>query len=412
MILLGQHLADLRQEHGRIALTALGVVWGTLAITTLLAFTESVLHAVRQAEQGMGPGLVVVRAGTTSLAHDGRPPGRPVRLTVEDVEAVRSAVGASANVSAEYFRNGVSVTRGNRTYRAFLSAVEPPYALVRNCRPAPGGRFINEPDRSCRRRAAFLGDELKREIFGGADAVGETIVIRGVPFTVVGVMQSKLQWNYYEAPDSRRLFIPGTTFAALWGPQPVTAVVYRAAAGHESGRVQARVQQLLARRHRFDPTDRFALSVWDTAKGVQVAADTERDVRLFVGLVGAVTLIIAGLGVGNVMYTLVRRRTREIGIKIAVGARPGQITAYYLLEGLTVVVAGGAGGLLVSGLMIVLLNHVPLSHEALVYLCRPTLSPSTVIVVSVILGLIGLGAGLFPARAAAAVRAAEALRHA
>ncbi len=411
MALLGQHLADLRQERGKIALTVLGVVWGTLAITILLAFTESILHAVRQAEQGVGPGLVVVREGATSLPYEGLPPGQPVRLSAADVEAVRAEVGTAAEVSGEYFLNAVDVTCGESVHRAFLSAIEPSYGSIRNCHPAPGGRFIDELDLLYRRRVVFIGDEIAHELFGSADAVGKAVVIRSVPFTVVGAMQPKTQWNYYEAPDCRRLFIPFTTFTALWGERPVTALVYRADPGHESGRVQARIQQLLARRHRFDPADRFGLSVWDAAEAVQVAADTRRGVRLFVGLIGTITLIIAGLGVGNVMYSLVKRRTREIGIKIAVGARPRQITTYYLLEGLTVVAVGGAGGLLFSWLIIVVLNHVPLPDDALAYFCRPVLSPFTLIIVSLVLGTIGLGAGLFPARAAASVDPAQALRH-
>lgn len=411
MIALRQHLADLRQERGRITTTILGVVWGTMAVTILLAFSESLLHSVREAEQGIGKGVVVVQNGSTSLPFEGLPAGRPIQMTAADVEAVRASVGQDADISGEYLRSNVEVTYSSSLHRTLVAAVQPPYGYIRNCRPAAGGRFIDEWDIRHGRRVAFIGDELKREIFGADDAVGKTVSVDGVSFTIVGVMQSKLQWAYYEAPDAKRLFIPFTTYEATWEKQPVSAIVYRAFGLPASNSLDDQVRNVLASRHRFDPKDRLALSIWDTAEGVAITDGVHRGVRAFAGLIGAVTLIIAGLGVGNVMYTLVKSRTREIGIKIAVGARPGDITRYYLVEGFVIVAAGGGLGLLTSWLIILTLNCIPLPNEALLYFGRPTLSPFTIVAVTAFLGMVGLLAGLFPARQAALTDPVCALRY-
>jgi putative ABC transport system permease protein len=411
MLALKHHMRDLMQDRGRVIVTILGVVWGTMAVTTLVVFLEGISHTILRAEQGLGKGLVVIRAGATSLPHEGVPAGRYIPLFSRDAEFLAHAVPEVGELSREYVRNGTSLAYSGRNYTTDVSGVEPAYGQIRNCLPQPGGRFINDLDMHHRRRVVFLGDEVKAEVFGPADPVGQTILIRGVPFAVIGVMQSKLQWSSYQGQDKERVFIPATTFEAIWGTQRVSAIVYRSPPGPQAAIVEQEARSALARRLHFDENDQFALNIWNTRIGEKITLDIHHGVRFCMGIIGVVTLIVAGVGVGNVMYVLVKGRTREIGIKVAVGARPSDITLYHLIEGFVIVLAGGAAGLLASWLLMIGMHQIPLEEEAWLYFGRPQMSLWSVALVAVVLGLVGLFAGFFPARRAAMIDPVEALRY-
>ena len=398
------------QDCGRLIVTILGVVWGTLAVTTLVVFTEGMSNTVLRAQLGMGMGIVVVRPGSTSVVYDGLPSGRRISLTARDVAALRNGLPELTEISGEYY-GSVELSYAGRPRNAWLSAVDPPFDSLRNCYPQPGGRFISALDIRQRRRVAFLGDTVKQQVFGTKDAVGENILLDGVPFVVVGVMQPKLQWSSYVGPDTNRLFIPSTTYEATWGRRNLSALIYRSPPTVDAETFERDIYRMLARRHRFDPDDQFALSVWNTRVGDGITRQMHYGVRLCMAIIGVVTLLVAGVGVGNVMYVLVKARTREIGIKIAVGARPGDITIHHLIEGFVIVVIGGGAGLLASWLLMVGMHQIPLEEEALLYFGRPRMSLWSVTLVAVILGLVGLFAGFFPARRAATVDPVEALRY-
>ena len=173
-----------------------------------------------------------------------------------------------------------------------------------------------------------------------------------------------------------------------------------------------KVNELFGAKYRYDPTDDRALSTWDMTKSANVTGNITIGIQLFLGIVGALTLLIGGVGVANIMYAVVKERTREIGVKMALGAKQRWIIAPFVLEALVYTFIGGALGIIIATLLVALTSFIPIeNNKVLSFLGRPTLSPQIGVATSLILGLIGLAAGYFPARRAASIDPASTLRY-
>jgi putative ABC transport system permease protein len=236
--------------------------------------------------------------------------------------------------------------------------------------------------------------------------------VSGLPYTVVGVLQKKMQMGTYGGPDKNHAVIPLTTFRAQFGRERLNVIVVRPKHREEMKAVVADVRKVLAAKYAFDPDDARTLGVWDTVEDGAVMDNITLGIQLFLGIIGGLTLMIGGVGVANIMYATVKERTREIGVKMALGARPGWITGPLLLEGLAYTIVGGLIGTIVATGIVVLLGLLPTEgNEALEMLGKPTLSPAIGLVSAAVLGCIGLLAGYFPARRAASIDPAETLRY-
>jgi putative ABC transport system permease protein len=271
--------------------------------------------------------------------------------------------------------------------------------------PAAGGRYINDVDLDRKRRVVFLGDKLKSELFGDTDAVGKVVMIDGNPFLVVGVMEKKAQDSSYSGRDNEKAFIPGTTYQGLFTERYVSNFIFQAKQSSELPAVTTRVYQVLATRKNFDPKDKEAVGMWDTSEEEKFFAVFFGVFRAFLAIIGSFTLIVGGIGVSNIMYVVVEERTREIGIKLAVGAKPRYVLSQFLMETLTLTAIGGVLGFLISlGIMAVF----PASLDEFVGTPEP--SPIVLVTTTVLLGTIGLFAGYFPARRAAMLDPVVALK--
>src|SRR5690606_24920664 len=248
----------------------------------------------------------------------------------------------------------------------------------------------------------FLGDSIAERLFGGDDAIGRTIMIDDVPFTVVGVMQPKFQTSMNNGPDSERAIIPASTFRVMHGNTYVSHLLVRPRDVREAVTVKRRLYEVLGRRHRFDPDDERALSMWDFIEEERIVRNIGLGIQIFLGVVGGLTLVVAGVGVANIMYVVVRERTREIGIKLAVGAKRRHILSQFLFEALAIALLGGGIGLAFAVSVILAVQLVPNSNPWMVFLLNPTLSPPIALGTAGILVMIGILAGVFPARKAAA----------
>ena len=401
-----------RVQKKRAILTVAAIAWGTLSLLLLLAFGEGLKISINTATHGMGSDLAVLWPGTTSLIWQGLPAGRPIRPRIEDLDLIRERVPNLLEVSGEIFRWGVVVNHSKTTTTATIKGVTYGFGEIRNHIPAPGGRFLDAMDEQLRRRVAFLGNEIAEKIFGKEDPVGKEIFLEKVPYTVIGVMMPKITMGNYNGMDKDQISIPITTFKAHFGRDILDIIVVKSDRPEHMGLVLEELNKILGAKYGFDPKDKRVFGIWDTVESGQITRNILIGIQFFLGIIGALTLVIGGVGVANIMYAVVKERTREIGVKMALGARRGWVTGPIVLEGLLYTLLGGVVGLIMAMAAIILLGLIPTEgNEALAMLGKPTLSVSIGLASAAILGLIGLIAGYFPARRAASINPAETLRY-
>jgi len=277
--------------------------------------------------------------------------------------------------------------------------------------PAQDGRFINDMDVTEQRRTLVLGTKIAADLFGDMQPVGNIVLVDNIPFTVVGLLQKKLQTSMNNGPDTRRAIIPYTTFRTIYGRRHVNSIVVRPRDPGAQDRVKTEIYRILGRKYRFDPDDERALGMWDFIEAEAMSWKIGFGVSMFLFAIGFLTLLIAGVGVANIMYVVVKERTKEIGIKMALGARRSYILAQFVFEALLLAFIGGGAGLLFSWGVVSVMRMIPSEEGAMQFLGKPVLSVATILMTTGILTMIGFLAGFFPARKAASVDPVESLRY-
>ena len=398
-------LQDIRHQKLRTALTLFGITWGTVSVALLVAFGEGLQKHIVKSQHGLGENIVIAFPSRTSLPWHGLGKGRRIRVTLEDIDVLRREV-PEAEFAGEFERNSSAFRHERVRLTPEISANSPIFAVLRNIVPAAGGRYVNDVDLDRRRRVVFLGDKLKQDLFGDDEAVGKTLMIDNVPFVVVGVMAKKLQDSSYSGRDQDKAFIPDSTFKGLFSERYLEQFIFLAKDPKATPEVSRRVYEVLARRHNFDPTDKEAIGMWDTTEGEKFFKIFFGTFRAFLGIIGSFTLIVGGIGVSNIMYVIVEERTREIGVKLAVGAKPRTIQAQFLIETLLLTGVGGLIGFAVTLGILWVFPLLGLSD----YVGTPEASPVVILVTAVLLGIIGLVAGYFPARRASLLDPVTALK--
>jgi len=411
-VVLHLFLQTARLKKKRAVLTVASIAWGTVSVLLLLAFGQGFREQLMANSQGMGKNIAIIWPGQTTKAFGGMPPGRRLAFKENESEYAQARMADVATVIGEIQKGRVPLAYGRKTVNGSVVGVEAPYRDWRNQVAQPGGRFLDARDVRDSRRVIFLGDAVAKEVFGTEPPLGKTLLVSNAPFLVIGVLKHRIQDNSYMNQDENQTFIPLPTFLAMFGHQDLDNLVVGVADTAMMPAALDRLRHVLGARHRFDPADDRALGVWDTVSDNKESAQMLLGIQAFLGIVGALTLIVGGVGVANIMYAVVKERTREIGVKMALGARPRWITGPFVLEATLYTFLGGTVGIAIALVIVTLLSLIPLdSSDVMGYLGHPRISVTIGAVTTAILGAIGLAAGYFPARRAAAVDPAETLRY-
>jgi putative ABC transport system permease protein len=404
-----QLVQDFRAYKMRFLLVVFGVSWGTTAIVLNMAFGVGVMIQVKKGLQGLGEHIGILWAGQTSVPYKGLGIGRNIRFVPEDAELLKERIDIIEKASPEYIHWNQTIKYGEILRNAKVCGVNPSYGMMRSIEPEKG-RFLNKLDVEKRRRVIFLGNEEKEKIFGDKDAVGERVLLNGIPFTVIGVMKKKVQNNAYSGSDKHAVFIPYSTFKTMYGWLYINDMVYLPVSADLSKKAQEEISKVLGEKYKFDPEDKEALSTWDVAEQERMTDKAMKGIEYFLTIVGAMTLLIAGAAIANIMYFIVDERTREIGIKRSVGATKRDILRQFLLESLLLSAIGGAVGLFFSFSLVWLCSFIP-EVGIFEFLGKPTMSYEIPVITVIVLLVISVISGYFPAKKAANLKPVECLRY-
>ena len=411
-VILQLFLRSARLQKKRATLTIASLAWGTVTILMLLACGEGLKRQMTANEQAMGNNLAILWPGETSKPYKGMPEGRSIRPRLEDIDYARERMPELDAIWGELTSWRTAIAYGRKTVNGRVIGTRWDYGDARKHFPKARGRFINPNDQDEKRRVVFLGNEMAKDVFGPEDPLGKTILINNSPFTVIGVMQRKRQSSTYGGPDAQHAVIPQETFKAVLGDDKLNVLVFRVKKAEDMPAALQHLNEVLGPRLGFDPQDTRVFGVWDTVKGQKMTEKILTGLEIFFGVIGALTLIIGGVGVANIMYAVVKERTKEIGVKMALGARRSWITGPFILEGLVYTLVGGLVGAIIAILIVTGLSYVPIEgNDALEFMGHPTLSWPIGIATVAILGTCGLLAGYFPARRAAGIDPASTLRY-
>jgi putative ABC transport system permease protein len=399
-------LRDVRSQKTRTVLTVFGIVWGTVSIVLLMGFGVGLGRQMTKNMHGMGEGIMIVWPARTSISYQGFNKGRSLDFLEEDALLLQREVPQIASVSAEYSRWNITLNTGRNSYSALVRGVYPVYAEMRNIIPDRGGRFIDPLDLEHKKRVVFLGNKLKEELFQSGPAVGRHVMLNSIPFLVVGVLREKKQDSSYGSRDEVAAIIPASTFSSVFGTKYINNFVVKGRDPREHDALKTRMIQVFAKKYKFHPQDKEAVWVWDVAESEKMFRTIMIGFNLFLGIVGAFTLIVGGIGVSNIMNIVVEERTREIGLKMALGAKKRYVLSQFLFETLLITFLGGAVGLALSAGIIAAFPESSISEE----IGRPAFSFEVALITVGLLGLVGFLAGFSPARRAANLNPVEALR--
>jgi putative ABC transport system permease protein len=422
-----QSLQNLRANKLRSCLTMFGILWGMISVVVLSATGEGFRRGNDKVLLELGKNIGIVWGGRTSLQAGGERAGREIELTLDDARAIAAESSMVAVVSPELERGAVKVKSAYNSATARVSGVEPQYQEIRTIELEYGRNFAWQDEQQVA-RVAIVGFDVCEQLFGKRSALGETVTLNGMPYTVVGKIRKKKQDSNYSGPDNSKIFVPfaamtrdlprrdaapGTLSDIIVTPKDWVADQLPSVLNDRTGRIEdidwpleINVRGILARRHGFDPVDQQAIAMWDTSLNTLMFGRMISHMKQFFTIVGIVTLALGGIGVMNIMLVAVKERTREIGVRKALGATTGHIQRQFFLEGFFLTMLSGGAGMLVALGLCWLVNLAPMPDR----FSGMVLSWQAGVFSLLTLVAIGIVTSTYPARRAAELPPVEALR--
>lgn len=405
-------LADLGQNKLRSALTMLGIAWGVASLVILVAMGDGMGEGMRVKNETLGKNILIVWGGTICVPAPGVIPGKDVSLLVEDAEAIRRECPLIIRISPEIARGDmVSASASNRGNFDVHGAL-PEYQAMRSI-TVERGRLLGADDEAMGARVCLIGDQVDKQLFSQRCKPGDALKLAGVPFRVVGVLSHKDQNGNYSGPDNSKIFIPLSTMrrdfpiaTSPFGDRFCSNIIAQAPSAEAGEAAEVQVRNVLSRRHNFDPADKDASFIWNTATQARIMAQMFGALNLFMGFVAAVTLALGGIGVMNIMLVSVRSRTKEIGLRKSLGATRQSIMALFFLEAILVSLVSGLMGFAGAMGLSALVNCMPLPD----FFAGLVVTPLTGGLALGFLLLVSLAAAFYPSYSAAWMDPVEALR--
>jgi len=411
--ILRQTLESFRAHKMRMFLTMFGIVWGIASVILLVGLGRGFSVDSKKRMQTLGKDLVIVWGGRTSSQVGGLAAGREVSLTIEDARLVRDECYQVKNVSPELRRSVPEVSQFNSANRGVVG-MWPSYQQFRSLLLSEGRLLTDEDEREAR-RVVILGDAARQQLFSGQPAVGAALSIKGVPYSVIGVLQKKKQNSNYSGPDNDYLYAPYSAVARDFPPPQkpgivrgyLDNIVFEVADPKEHEEAVLQVRRTLGRIHHLDPKDKDALFIWDTMEGAKLVENIFNVVTIFFACVAIITLCLGGIGVMNIMLVSVTERTREIGVRKAIGATRRDILRQFFAESAILTMVSGVLGLTFGVGACVAMTVIPLPD----FVPHPIVSPISIIASVLTLSIITLTAGMYPAQRAAEMAPVDSLRY-